>query len=68
MMFADPIDLHDADLDRQAEDDDAHWSALPPAAAQIRAAHNWPTGVYVSEEAEALRLQVERLKRRLGLC
>jgi len=43
--------------------DDAHW--MHPTADQIRAAHGWPRHVYVSEEAEALRLRVTATKRRM---
>ena len=43
----------------------AHWARAYPTAAEIRAAHGWPRDVYVSAEAEALRLQVAAMKRRM---
>ncbi|KKW10405.1 MAG: hypothetical protein UY48_C0038G0005 [Candidatus Gottesmanbacteria bacterium GW2011_GWB1_49_7] len=40
--------------------------AMHPTADQIRAAHGWPRHVYVSEEAEALRLRIAAIRRRLS--
>ena len=64
-MIPDPIQQHDATEDERLEADDAHWAAMHPTADQIRAAHGWPRDVYVSAEAEALRLQVAAMKRRM---
>jgi len=47
------------------DESDAHWARMHPTANQIRAAHGWPRHVYVSKEAEALRLSAAALKRRM---
>jgi len=65
-MIPDPIQQHDAATeDDRLDADDAHWAQMHPTADQIRAAHGWPSHVYVSEEAEALRLRVEAIRRRM---
>ena len=63
-MIPDPIQQHDATEADRLDADDAHWAAMHPTAEQIRAAHGWPSHVYVSEEAEALRLRVEAIRKR----
>jgi len=64
-VIPDPIQQHDATEPERLDADDAHWAAMHPTADQIRAAHGWPRDVYVSAEAEALRLQVAAMKRRM---
>lgn len=66
-MIPDPIQVHDWDLDDQAEQDDAHYASLHPTAAEIRAVRGWPAHVYVSEEVEALRLQLGELRAKITL-
>ena len=62
-MIPDHIQQHDAYEADRLDADDAHWAAMHPTADQIRAAHGWPRHLHVSEEAEALRLQVEARRR-----
>ena len=62
-MIPDHIQQHDAYEADRLDADDAHWAAMHPTADQIRAAHGWARHEHVSEEAEALRLQVEARRR-----
>ena len=64
-MIPDPIQQYDATEDDRLDADDAHWAAMHPTADQIRAAHGWPSHVYVSEEAEALRMRIAAIRRRM---
>ena len=66
-MIPDPIQQRDATETDRLDADDAYWCAMHPTADEIRARHGWPRHVYVSEEAEALRLQVEAISRRIRL-
>ena len=63
-MIPDPIQQHDATEAERLDADDAYWAAMHPTADQIRAAHGWPRHVHVSEEAEALQLQIEAIRRK----
>jgi len=64
-VIPDPIQQHDATEPERLDADDAEWARMHPTADEIRAAHGWPRHVYVSEKAEALRLQVAAMKRRM---
>ena len=68
-MIPDPIQQHDAHEADRLDADDTHWCAMHPTADEIRTRHGWPRHVYVSEEAEALRLQYEAmLMKRRRIC
>ena len=66
-MIPDSIQQHDAHEAERLDADDTYWCAMHPTADEIRARHGWPRHVYVSAEAEALRLRHEAIERKMRM-